>query len=452
VNADTVAAQVAQAVDARALFMVTDVPGVLRKGPHGLEKIPSLTLGEIDALIADGTITGGMLPKVEACRMAIHHGVDRVYMVDGKEPQVLTRTLLGGERLGTVVPAEQIDMKAVQAKDHMYLFQNYGRQDLCFERGEKEFLYDLEGRRYIDLVAGIAVNALGYAHPAIVRTVCHQAARLMHVSNLYLVKEQADAAESLMSIAPAPLQKVMFCNSGAEANEAALKLAVKSTARGRVVSTVNSFHGRTAVTLSATGQPKYRHGFEPLMSNAFDFIEYGNVEQLKSAITRDTAAFICEPVQGEGGVVPATEEFIQAARDQCDDKGSLFIMDEVQTGLGRTGRWFGFQLYGVVPDIVTLAKALGAGFPNGACLSTEEISAAFTPGSHGTTFGGNSLACAVARTVIETIKENRLVERAASVGGAWMQELRSQTMGTKVTEVRGKGLMLGLEMGENAPG
>ncbi len=177
----------------------------------------------------------------------------------------------------------------------------------------------------------------------------------------------------------------MFCNSGAEANEAAFKLAVKHTGRSRIVSTRNSFHGRTMVSLSATGQVKYQSGFEPLLSKAFDFIDFNSVEQLKGAITRDTAAFICEPVQGEGGVIAAKEEFFRTARDLCDERGSLFIVDEVQTGIGRTGRWFGFQHFGVVPDIVTLAKALGAGFPIGACLTSPEIAATFKPGMHGTT-------------------------------------------------------------------
>lgn len=344
-----------------------------------------------------------------------------------------------------------MDIKEVKELDHQFLFQNYGRQDLCFDHGEREFLYDLSGKRYIDLVAGIAVNSLGYSHPDIVRTVCEQASRLIHVSNLYLVKEQALAAEAVASIAPTPLGAVMFCNSGAEANEAALKLAVKATGRGRVVSTRNSFHGRTSVTLSATGQPKYQSGFEPLLPKVFDFIDYGSAEQLKSAITKDTAAVIFEPIQGEGGIIPASDEFVRTARDLCDERGALMIVDEVQTGMGRTGKWFGFQHYDVVPDIVTMAKALGSGVPIGACLSTREIASTFKPGTHGTTFGGNPLATAVARTVIEVMKRDKLVERSAELGAGWAQELRSiAAHGGKVADVRGRGLMIGLEMGEEA--
>jgi acetylornithine/N-succinyldiaminopimelate aminotransferase len=446
VNADTLAAHVARAIGAKEMVLVTDVPGLLTSGK---ELIPSVTLREIDSLIASGTITEGMVPKVDACRTALSYGVRVVHIIGGKEPHALARKLLQGERIGTRVVSAGID--EVKELDHRYLFQNYGRQDLCFERGEGEFLYDLAGRRYIDLVAGIAVNSLGYAHPAVVAAVCEQVARLTHVSNLYFVREQAEAAEALASIVPRPLGTTLFCNSGAEANEAALKLAVKATGRERVVSTHNSFHGRTSSSLAATGQPKYRLGFEPLLSNAFDFIDYGRVEQLKSSIHANTAAFICEPIQGEGGIIPAGQEFFHTARDLCDEKGALFIVDEVQTGMGRTGRWFGFQHYGVVPDIITLAKALGNGYPIGACMSTPEIAATFKPGMHGTTFGGNPLGCVVARTVIETMKRDRLVERSAEVGRRWAQDLRGMVIGAgKVTDVRGQGLMIGLEMGEDA--
>ena len=193
----------------------------------------------------------------------------------------------------------------VKSLDSKYLFQNYGRQNLCFERGEAEFLYDLDGKKYIDLVAGIAVNALGYAHPDLVNAICEQSRKLMHVSNLYLVKEQALAAEALASVCPDPISKTLFVNSGAEANEAALKLAVKHTNRSRIVTAKNSFHGRTAASLSATGQPKYQNGFTPLLSHAFEYIEYGNVEELKKTVNSETAAVLMEPIQGEGGVIPA---------------------------------------------------------------------------------------------------------------------------------------------------
>jgi acetylornithine aminotransferase/acetylornithine/N-succinyldiaminopimelate aminotransferase len=345
-----------------------------------------------------------------------------------------------------------MDIDQVKELDRAYLFQNYGRQELCFEHGEKECLYDLAGRRYIDLVAGIAVNSLGYSHPAVTRAICHQAERLVHVSNLYLVREQAEAAAALVSICPPPLSSVLFVNSGAEANEAALKLAVKHTGRGKIVSTYNSFHGRTAAALSATGQKKYQSGFEPLLSEAIDLVRYGSVEQLKDAVNGDTAAVILEPIQGEGGVIPAGREFFRTARDLCDERGALLICDEVQTGLCRTGRFFGFQHYDVVPDIISLAKALGNGVPIGAIVASKDVASTFTPGSHGTTFGGNPLGTAAARAVVGVMREERMDAQAAAKGGRWMTELRdiAARSGGRIKDVRGQGLMIGLEMGEDA--
>ena len=341
------------------------------------------------------------------------------------------------------------DVKQLYAS---YLFQNYAREEICFERGEGEYLFDSGNCRYIDFVAGIAVNVLGHNHPAIVEAVTSQVRKLVHVSNLYYVKEQAELGEAIASIVPWPLSVSLFVNSGAEANEAALKLAFKRTGRTKFIATKNSFHGRTAGALSATGQVKYQAGFEPLLSKAFQFVDYGSIEQLKSGVTKETAGLILEPVQGEGGIVLASREFMCTARDLCTDTGALMIMDEVQTGLGRTGRWFGFEHYGIVPDVVTMAKALGGGYPIGAIVSSLEISKTFTPGSHGTTFGGNPLGCAVATAVIRTLKQEKLVERSALKGEEWMARLRSIAKDkSMVKEVRGKGLMIGIEMeGERA--
>lgn len=332
-----------------------------------------------------------------------------------------------------------------------YLFQNYAKEEVCFEHGEKEFLFDLGNCRYIDFVAGIAVNVLGHNHPALVEAVSSQAKRMMHVSNLYYIREQAELGEALASIVPWPLAVSLFVNSGAEANEAALKLAAKRTGRFKFVATRNSFHGRTAGSLSATGQQKYQVGYEPLLSKAFEHIDFGSVEQLKEKVTTETAALILEPIQGEGGIVIPSKEFMRTARDVCTDRGALLIMDEVQTGLGRTGKMFGFEHFGIVPDIISLAKALGGGFPIGAIVSSVEISKAFGPGSHGTTFGGNPLGCAVATAVIRTLKEEKLVERANIKGEEWMARMRAISKDSPlVQDVRGKGLMIGIEMGERA--
>ena len=344
-----------------------------------------------------------------------------------------------------------MDSKQVAELSSYYLFQNYGRETICFSHGQGEFLWDLEGNRYTDYVAGIAVNCLGHAHPELVKAISEQASRLIHVSNLYQIREQADLGEAMASIAPSPLDRSLFCNSGAEANEAALKLAVKHTGRARIVACRNSFHGRTSATLSVTGQEKYQKGFEPLLSKNVDFVSYNSVEELKSKVNGNTAAVILEPVQGEGGVLPASQEYFRTARDICTDAGALMIVDEVQTGMGRTGKWFGFQHYGVVPDIISLAKALGGGVPIGAIMTSPEIAKTFTPGTHGTTFGGNPLACAAANAVIRTMKKDRLVERAAELGESWRSELRGIASGhPEVADVRGLGLMNGVEMGDLA--
>jgi acetylornithine/N-succinyldiaminopimelate aminotransferase len=344
-----------------------------------------------------------------------------------------------------------MNLEEVINLDQAFLFQNYGREEVCFDHGVGEFLYDTEGNLYLDLVAGIAVCALGHAHPAVFKAVCDQAKRLSHVSNLYYIKEQARLAETIASVMPDGLNKSLFVNSGTEANEAALKLAFKHTGRGKVLSTYNSFHGRTAGALSATGQIQYHKGFEPLLSKAFDFFEYGSEEQLKEKFSNDTAALILEAVQGEGGIIPSDPGFMRLARDLCDDHGALMIMDEVQTGFGRTGRMFGFQHFDIVPDIVTLAKGMGGGFPIGAVVTTGEISRTFSPGSHGTTFGGNPLASAVANAVIETIVKEKLVERSRKLGDEWMERLSSLAKGSEeIDHIRGKGLMIGIVMEEDA--
>ncbi|MEM2978997.1 MAG: aspartate aminotransferase family protein [Methanomassiliicoccales archaeon] len=342
-----------------------------------------------------------------------------------------------------------MNIKEVKEYSALHLFPNYAREEVCFERGSGEYLYDIDGNEYIDLVAGIAVNLLGHCHPSIVKVAKEQADRLIHVSNLYYIQEQLDLAMSLAEILPKPLSCSLFVNSGAEANEAALKLAAKNTGRKRFVSAYNSFHGRTMGALSATGQQKYHQGYEPLLSHAFDFIRYGNIEDLKEKINNETAAVILEPIQGEGGVIVPSKEFLKAARDLCDETGALLILDEVQTGFGRTGKMFAFEHFDIVPDIVTFAKGLGGGFPIGAITTSQDLAKTFQPGSHGSTFGGNPFVCRVAAKVIEIIKEEQLWKRAESVGDSWIVALSSIANDFNV-DVRGKGLMIGIDFGETA--
>ena len=341
-----------------------------------------------------------------------------------------------------------MDFEEVKELSGKYLFQNYGRMDLSFTHGKGCYLYDSKGNEYLDLVAGIAVNALGYAHPDWVEAVQAQVARFAHVSNLYYVEEQARLAEKIASVTPGDLDRTLFVNSGAEANEAALKVAVRYTGRHKVMAALNGFHGRTAAALGATGQEKYQRSFEPLISDAFGYYEYGNPESVKGMIDRDTAAVMVEPIQGEGGVRTASPEFFKTVRDECTDKGALMVVDEVQTGMGRTGEWFGIQNFGVVPDIITMAKALGGGTPVGAVNTTDEIAAVMTPGTHGTTFGGNPLVTASGCAVIDIMKRDRLVENSRDLGARWMADLRA-VGSDRIREVRGYGLMIGIETDTN---
>ena len=339
-----------------------------------------------------------------------------------------------------------MQFEEVKSLGEKYLFQNYGRLDVAFEYGKGMYLYDAQGKEYMDLVAGIAVCSLGYSHPKWVKAMQEQVGKLIHVSNLYHVKEQAVAAEAVASITPGNLNKTLFVNSGAEANEAALKLAVRATGRKKILSALNSFHGRTAGSLAATGQTKYQDTFQPLMNlDSFRYYDYGDAESVKKLIDKDTAALIVEPIQGEGGVRTVDPEFFKAVRDLCTDNGALMIVDEVQTGIGRTGKWFGIENFGVVPDIVSMAKALGAGVPIGAISTYDDLAKVMTPGSHGTTFGGNPLVTASVKATIDIMKEEKLVENSRDTGAYLKQQIQSIDS-DEIVEVRGYGLMVGTEM------
>lgn len=344
-----------------------------------------------------------------------------------------------------------IEMKfnEIKKKDNQFLFQNYGRLEVAFDHGKGMFLYDSEGKEYMDLVSGIAVNSLGYAHPKWVAAMQEQVAKLCHVSNLYYVKEQALAAERIASVTPDGLDRILFVNSGAEANEAALKLAVRNTGRKKILSAFNGFHGRTAAALGATGQPKYQETFEPLISDSYRYFDYNDIEGVKSLMDKDVAAILIEPVQGEGGVNVGDPEFLRTVRDLCTDNGSLMIVDEVQTGMGRTGKWFGIDNFSIVPDIISMAKALGSGMPIGAIATTEELYGTLSPGTHGTTFGGNPLVTASAAITVDIMKEEGLVENSYAMGNYWRDEI-SRIDTDEIVEVRGLGLITGIEMRSKA--
>ena len=326
-----------------------------------------------------------------------------------------------------------------------YLMQTGRRLPVTFVRGAGCRLYDEEGREYLDFVAGIAVNALGHAHPDVVAAVADQASRLVHASNLYFTQPQAELARRLVELAfPS---RVFFCSSGAEANEAAIKLARKWGGKNRngaheIITAIGSFHGRTLATVTAGGQHKYSDPFAPLPAG-FVHVPYSDIDAIREATSDQTVAVMLEPVMGEIGVITPAPGFLRAVRDWCDERDLLLILDEVQTGVARTGRWFAHQHAGITPDLMTLAKGLGGGVPIGACLANARADV-FEPGDHGSTFGGNPLACAAALAVLRVIERDGLVGHAAEMGE--MLHASLQDLGAK--DVRGVGLMQAVEFAE----
>jgi acetylornithine/N-succinyldiaminopimelate aminotransferase len=335
-----------------------------------------------------------------------------------------------------------------------YLMQTFKRQPVELVRGDRWNVYDPEGREYLDFVAGIAVNLLGHNHPALVEAVTRQAREAIHLSDLYYSRPQVELAKRLNELGFKG--RVFYANSGAEANECAFKVARKWGKQNRygafdIISTNQSFHGRTLATVAATGQPKYQKPFLP-MPAGFGHVEYNDIAELKEATDERTVAVLLEPVQGESGIVPATHEYMSAVRQWCDDKNLLLILDEVQTGVGRTGHFYAFERYGVVPDIVTLAKGLGGGVPIGVCLAGPRADV-LGPGDHGSTFGGNPLAAAAALAVIDTLERDGVVENARVVGD--YLQLRLRQLGVEfgcVAEIRGVGLMVAMLLDRDIAG
>ncbi len=331
----------------------------------------------------------------------------------------------------------------------------YAPARFVLDRGEGVYLYDTDGNAYLDFVAGIAVNCLGYGHPDLVGALQAQSERLLHVSNMFVNKPQIELMDYLTKHSFA--DRVFLCNSGTEATEAGMKLArkwQKSVAgaqhRTEIVSMNKSFHGRTMASLTATGQPKYHKGFAPLVPGHV-YAEFNDLESVRAAVGPNTAAVIMEPVQGEGGIRPATQEFIEGVRELCDQEGALLIFDEVQAGIGRTGTLFAYEGYGVAPDIICLAKGLGGGVPIGAMMATERAYSGFERGSHASTFGGNPLATTAALTVLRVIERDGLLANVNERGAQLQAGLRKLSESYDViTDVRGRGLMVGAECGDEA--
>lgn len=345
---------------------------------------------------------------------------------------------------------EKMDTHQWMAEADRVMAATYKRTPVVFAKGEGCTLWDTDGNAYLDFVAGIAVCNLGHAHPAVAEAVYEQAKTLVHVSNLYYTKPQTELAAWLVDHSFA--DRVFFCNSGAEANEAAIKLARKyfkdrgEPDRYRIVSMLQSFHGRTMGTLSATGQDKIKQGFSPILEG-FDFVPFNDIDAVREKIGNDTCAVLLEPVQGEGGIRSADPQFLRQLRQLCDDTGTLLIFDEIQTGIGRTGKLFAYEHFGVQPDIMTLAKALANGLPIGAMLARESVVAAFVPGAHASTFGGTPLVTAASLCVLKTMERQKIVDHCAEIGQYFRERLlQLKDRHDGVVNVRGLGLLLGMEL------
>ncbi|MBV7390203.1 acetylornithine transaminase [Enterococcus alishanensis] len=328
-----------------------------------------------------------------------------------------------------------------------HLFPNYGRDTIDLVKGEASYVYDQTGKQYLDLTSGIGVTSLGHQHPKVTAAVTEQINQIWHTSNLYFSQLQEEVAEKL---AQDKDYVSFFCNSGAEANEAALKLARKATGRSKIISFNQGFHGRTYGSMSATAQEKIQAGFGPMVPD-FIYLPYNDLENFEAALDDDVAAVILELIQGEGGVLPADEKFVKGLVEKAHANGTLVIIDEVQTGIGRTGTFYCHQGYGIEPDIFTLAKALGNGLPIGAMLGKAEFATTFGPGSHGTTFGGNKLALSAANIVIDTISEPDFLAEINKKSQQFFEQLNDLTELSMIKKIRGQGLMIGIQFDNDKP-
>ena len=345
-----------------------------------------------------------------------------------------------------------MDVRKQLEESAQYIMNTYNRFPIVLRKGRGMKVWGSDGKEYLDFVGGVAVNVLGHCHPKVVVAIQKQAQRLIHVSNYYHIEPQIKLAKLLVENSFA--DKVFFCNSGAEANEAAIKLARRyfreqvGVNRFEIITALNSFHGRTIATISATGQAKFKAGFEPLVPG-FKHVEFNDVDAVDKAITKETCAVLIEPVQGEGGVKIPDPDYLQDIRELCDRHGILLILDEVQTGIGRTGKLFAYEHFGIEPDIVTLAKGLGGGVPIGAMLATDKIASGFQPGTHASTFGGNPLVCAAAVVTMEVLIEDGFVLDQCRRMGKYLKkrlEEMKKEFPSIIAEVRGMGLLIGMEL------
>jgi acetylornithine/N-succinyldiaminopimelate aminotransferase len=337
-----------------------------------------------------------------------------------------------------------MNTQEVIAQFNQYVIGNYGRLPRVITRGEGNYLYDLDGNKILDFFPGWAVSGIGHCHPKVVEAIRKQAGELLHIDNTFYTLQQGKLAQLLSERAFGG--KCFFCNSGAEANEAAMKLARRHTPKEKYkyITAQHSFHGRTFGAVTATGQPKYHEGFMPLLAG-FEYVPFNDIDALTKVFTDEVCGVLIEPIQGEGGINEATPEYMQTIRDLCDEHGAMMILDEVQTGMGRTGRWFGYQHYDIVPDMITMAKTLGGGVAIGAMMARPEVAASLVPGTHASTFGGNPLACAAGIATIEAIEQEKLIDNAVRMGQYAVEKLTALKQKFPIIHgLRGKGLMIGI--------
>ncbi|WP_295598729.1 acetylornithine transaminase [uncultured Methanobrevibacter sp.] len=324
-----------------------------------------------------------------------------------------------------------------------YFINTFTRQPIVLDHGEGAKVWDIDGNEYLDMFAGIAVNCLGHNHPKLVKAIQDQAEKLIHISSIYYNEPALIYAKRLVD--KTDFDRIFYANSGAEANEGAIKLAVKYTGKSEVISTVDSFHGRTIMTLAATGHEEYHEPFKQIMPQGFINVPYNDIEAIREAVNENTAAIIVEPVQGEGGVHVPDMQYLKEIQKICNENDIVFIVDEVQTGFGRCGTLFAYELFGVKPDVMTMAKGIGGGVPMGGILATEKVASAFVPGDHGTTFGGGPLVTAAANAVLDVFEEEDILSNVNEVGEYFISELKKLDKEI-IADVRGKGLMVGLEL------
>jgi predicted acetylornithine/succinylornithine family transaminase len=340
------------------------------------------------------------------------------------------------------------DLEKIKELDDRYHMKTYGRTPVLLVEGRGSRVKDSTGREYLDLLGGIAVNGLGHCHPRVVEAIQDQASKLIHCSNLYYIGPQALLSQALLE--NCDMDRIFFCNSGTEAVEGSMKLARKWASKndrgGKIITTEGSFHGRSLAAVTATGQKKYSVGFDPLPTG-FETVPFNDLDAAEKAVDESTCAIMVEPVQGEGGIQVARKDYLKGLRDICDRNNILLIFDEIQCGMGRTGYFFAYQGYDVIPDIISIAKSMGGGFPIGALLAKEEIASSFGPGDHGTTFGGNPLATTASLAAVSSILEEELPERARDLGERTIERLKKDIGGMEIVkEVRGRGLMIGVDL------